>query len=95
MVALVKDTATEKAFLVKEWINMDEVNNVYTKYITNCHSQPVVPVAAHQDKHDITVFLVFAQHVQWQKTYHLTFTSDYQGVRLLCYTPGWAQGGLM
>jgi hypothetical protein len=87
MVALVKDAATEKAFLVEEWINTDEVDNVYTKYITNCHSQPVVPVAAHQDKHDIATFLVFAQHVQWQKTYHLAFTSDYQGAGLLLSDP--------
>ena len=87
MVALVKDAAKEKAFLVEEWINTDEVDNVYTKYITNRHSQSVVPFAAPQHMHDIAAFLIFAQHVQWQKTHQLAFTSDYQGAGMLLSDP--------
>ena len=87
MVALVKNATKEKAFLVEEWINTDEIDNVYTKYITNRHSQSIVPLGAPQNMHDIASFLVFAQHVQWQKTHHLVFTLDYQGAGLLLSDP--------
>jgi hypothetical protein len=87
MVAFVKNGAKEKAFLVEEWINTDEVDNVYTKYISNRHSQSILPFAAPLHMHDIAAFLVFAQHVQWQKSFHLAFTSDYQGAGLLLSDP--------
>jgi hypothetical protein len=87
MVTLIKDMAKEKAFLVEEWINTDEVDNIYTKYITNCHSQSIVPFTAPHHMHNIAAFLIFAQHVEWQKTHHLTFTSDYQGAGLLLSDP--------
>ena len=87
MVALVKNATKEKAFLVEEWINTDEIDNVYTKYITNRHSQSIVPLGTPQNMHNIASFLVFAQHVQWQKTHHLAFTLDYQRAGLLLSDP--------
>ena len=87
MVALVKTVEKEKAFLVEEWINTDEVDNIYTKYITNHHSVSALPFTTPQHMHNIAAFLVFAQHMQWQKTHQLTFTADYQGAGLLLSDP--------
>jgi hypothetical protein len=80
MIAVVQNLPAPKAFLVEEWINMDDRNNRFTKYLNNRvpHHTPDLVSQAPKAR-EITEFLIFAQHVQWKKTQHLAFTADYQG----------------
>lgn len=79
MIALVQDSPTDKAFLVEEWIALDDSEHPFIKYMDNCYPQSTVPLTAHPEAHEIAEFLIFAQHVQWQKSDNLVYTSDYQG----------------
>jgi hypothetical protein len=63
-------------FLIEEWITSDDNEHPFIKYVGNRFPASCVPSMAHHDAHDIAIF---AQHVQWMKTGHLAFTSDYQG----------------
>ncbi len=88
MIALVNDLPTPKAFLVEEWINTDDSNHQFIKYLNNwvphhiSDSVPQTPKAR-----EITDFLIFAQHVQWKKSGNLAFTADYQGAGDLLTDP--------
>ena len=79
MIAIVQDPSAEKAFLVEEWINTDKGERPYIKYLNNRYPQSCVSHSAPPKAHEIAEFLTFAQHVQWEKTHFLAFTSDYQG----------------
>lgn len=88
MIAIVQDLPTSKAFLVEEWINTDDSDHQFIKYLNNRvphHTSDLVPQAPKVQ--EITDFLVFAQHVQWQKSRYLAFTSDYQGAGDLLTDP--------
>jgi hypothetical protein len=88
MIALVCDLPTPKAFLVEEWIDTDDGDHRFIKYLNNRvphHISDSVPQAP--KAREITNFLIFAQHVQWKKSQYLAFTSDYQGVGDLLTDP--------
>ena len=81
MVAIVQGIANEKAYLVEEWIHTDEGDGdcQFYKYINNRYPTSALPTSAPQKAHDIASFLLFTQHVQWEKTGRRAFVSDYQG----------------
>lgn len=78
MIAIVQDSSKEKVFLVEEWFDLVGGPPFY-KYLDNRFLEPSVPPTAHPKAHQVADFLAFAQHVQWEKTCNLAFTSDYQG----------------
>lgn len=67
----------DKIFLIEEWIDTHEAP--FTKYINNARAVPCVPWNAPEEVQNIANFLCFAQHVQYDVTGTLMFTSDYQG----------------
>jgi hypothetical protein len=80
----------DKAFLVEEWIDTDETDKTdrqFTKYINNRFPESCVPPSVPYTVHQKAAFLAFAQHVQWEKTQHSAFTSDYQGAGHLLTDP--------
>ena len=85
MIAIVH--GAEKVFLVEEWIHTDEGNCQFIKYINNRLPTPCVPPLAPSSAFSRAEFLVFAQHVQWQKTDLAAFTSDYQGASKVLTDP--------
>jgi alpha-kinase family protein len=88
MVALVQDLPVSKAFLVEEWIDTDDGDNQFIKYLNNRVPHYISDSAPQARKaREITDFLIFAQHVQWQKSQYLAFASDYQGAGELLTDP--------
>lgn len=87
MIAIVQETSTEKAFLIEEWIDTDEKDYPFTKYIDNRVPAPCNPFSSPPRVHSIADFLSFAQHVQWVKSQFCAFTSDYQGAGNLLTDP--------
>ena len=79
MIAIVRESTMEKAFLIEEWLDPDDGECPFVKYLGNRFLEPCVPLTAPPRTHEIAEFLSFAQHIQWQKTGGLAFTSDYQG----------------
>ena len=79
MIAIVRESTMEKAFLIKEWLDPDDEERPFVKYLGNRFPEPCVPLTAPLGAHEIAEFLSFAQHVQWEKSSGLVFTSDYQG----------------
>jgi len=79
MIAIVRESSMEKAFLVEEWIASDDSEQPFIKYMGNRFPESCVPPTAHAKAHDIAEFLIFAQHVQYEKSGGMVFTSDYQG----------------
>lgn len=65
-----------KHFLVEEWVG---TTGAFTKYINNRRPVSCVWPDAPEEDHQIAEFLCFAQHVQYNQTGGLAFTSDYQG----------------
>ena len=80
MIAIVEGSEKEKVWLVEEWLDVDDSKRPFTKYIDNRFASPCLPETAPLKAHQTAAFLVFAQHVQWEKTKWIAFTSDYQGV---------------
>jgi len=76
--AVVECQAGAKHFLVEEWI--DTSKTTFTKYINNGLPVPSVPCDASVEVRNTADFLCFAQHVQFEVTGGLIYTSDYQGV---------------
>lgn len=74
---LAKDTQSNKHFLVEEWL---EESFGFIKYINNGHPVSCVQADAPKEAHQIAEFLCFAQHVQYNQTNGLAYTSDYQGL---------------
>ena len=87
VIALVREPSMEKAFLVEEWIALDNNEHPFIKYLGNRFPESCVPPTASPEAHNIAEFLVFAQHVQWEKTGGLVFTSDYQGAGSILTDP--------
>lgn len=87
IIALVHDLPTSKAFLVEEWINTDDGNHQFIKYLNNRVPHHISSVPQAPKAWEITDFLIFAQHVQWKKTQCLAFTSDFQGAGDLLTDP--------
>lgn len=87
MIAIVQETAMEKAFLVEEWIESSDRDYPFIKYINNRTPLPCVPDIAPPTSHNTAAFLAFAQHVQWEKSQYSAFTSDYQGAGNLLTDP--------
>jgi len=81
MIAIVQNP--EKAYLVEEWIDTEYDEVPFTKYINNNSAESLIPSSAPEAVQNIANFLVFAQHVQWEKTNFSAFTSDYQGAGAL------------
>lgn len=79
MIGLIREPSMEKAFLIEEWITVDDSEHPFIKYLGNRFPESCVPPTAHPKAHKIAEFLVFAQHVQWEKSGGLVYTSDYQG----------------
>src|SRR5260221_3263044 len=70
----------EKVFLIEEWLNQDNHSrHKFLKYVGNHFPQSCVDSTEPPEAHQVTKFLIFAQHVQWIKSSGLAFTSDYQG----------------
>ncbi len=63
MVAIVEGVK-EKAYLIDEWIETDEGERQFQKYINNRFPTPCVSSSASEKAHIITNVLVFTQHVQ-------------------------------
>jgi hypothetical protein len=80
MIAIVEGLEKEKVWLVEEWLNVDDSKCPFTKYIDNCFASPCLPETAPLKAHQTAPFLVFAQHVQWEKTKWTAFTSNYQSI---------------
>jgi len=74
---LAEDHSNEKSFLVEEWIDNGAG---FVKYINNGHPVACVQPDAPKEDHEIAEFLCFAQHVQFNETNGLAYTSDYQGL---------------
>jgi len=74
---LAEDPVAQKHFLIEEWIGGDME---FVKYINNGHPVSCVRGDASEEVHQIAEFLCFAQHVQFNKTGGLAYTSDYQGL---------------
>ena len=93
MIAIVRQHSKEKVFLVEEWFDLGAVGGSsgdrleYHKYLGNSRSVSCVPPTAPCRAHEIAAFLVFAQHVQLEKTTGLAFTSDYQGTNNILTDP--------
>jgi len=79
MIAVVRETKEGKVFLVEEWIHTDEGNHQFVKYINNRLPTSCLPIMPPLNALNVAEFLLFAQHIQWQKTNFAAFTSDYQG----------------
>ena len=79
MMAIVRQHKGEKAFLIEEWLEPDDNERPFLKYLGNRYLQSCIPTTAPPHAHEVVEFLCFAQHVQWEKTGGLAFTSDYQG----------------
>ena len=77
MIAIVVESSKEKVFLVEEWLDLSK--HPFEKYLGNRLPESSLSDDATTEAHKITEFLLFAQHVQWQKTSRLVYTSDYQG----------------
>lgn len=69
-----------KYFLIEEWIDTSKAP--FTKYINNGLPVSCVPPSAPTKVKNIAEFLCFAQHVQFQVTNGLVYTSDYQGMSI-------------
>ena len=74
---LARDIQNDKHFLVEEWLGE---SFGFIKYINNGHPVSCVRVGAPKEDHQIAEFLCFAQHVQYNQTDGLAYTSDYQGL---------------
>jgi hypothetical protein len=79
MIAIVRQQSKQKAFLVEEWLDLGIDGHAFQKYLTNHFLKSCVSYTAAPKVHTIAEFLIFAQHVQWEKTSGLAFISDYQG----------------
>jgi len=88
MVAIVQGDS-EKAFIVEELIYSDkgEGKPQFCKYINNHKPISLLNIWDPAKAHDITYFLLFSQHFQWQKTHLGVFVSDYQGASGLLMDP--------
>jgi hypothetical protein len=67
-----------KYFLIEEWVG---ATGNFTKYINNGDPVSCVSVGARAAVHRIAEFLCFSQHVQYNETGGLAYTSDYQGLQ--------------
>lgn len=74
---LAADAQNDKHFLIEEWLGD---GSEFVKYINNGHPVSCVQVDAPTKDHKIAEFLCFAQHVQYNQTEGLAYTSDYQGL---------------
>ena len=77
MITIVVESLKEKVFLIKEWL--DPSKHPFEKYLNNHLPASSLSDDATTEAHNITEFLLFAQHMQWQKTSYLVYMSDYQG----------------
>jgi hypothetical protein len=80
MIAIIEGSEKEKVWLVEEWLNIDNSKCLFTKYINNRFASLCLPEMAPLKAHQTAAFLVFAQHMQWEKTKWIAFTSDYQSI---------------
>jgi len=80
MVAIIQGDS-EKAFIMEELIYSDdgEGEPQFRKYIDNRTPKSLLNIWDPAKAHDITYFLLFSQHFQWQKTHVGAFVLDYQG----------------
>jgi len=85
--AIAECQVEQKYFLIEEWINTSEAT--FTKYINNGLPVSCVPRGAPIEVQNTANFLCFAQHVQFQVTGGLVYTSDYQGMS--AYVSGYVQ----
>lgn len=75
-IMLAEDTQKERHLLIEEWLG-DGPD--FVKYINNGHPVSCVGSTAPKEVHRRAEFLCFAQHVQYNETRGLVYTSDYQG----------------
>ena len=73
---LPKDMQKDKHLLIEEWLE----GSTFVKYIKNEHPVSCVRVDAPEEAYQIAEFLCFAQHVQYNQTNGLVYTSDYRGL---------------
>jgi alpha-kinase family protein len=87
MIAIMHDLPQLKVFLVEEWIDTDNSDHQFIKYLNNRTPYISNSVSQAPKTQQITDFLIFAQHIQWQKSRYLAFTSDFQGAGELLTNP--------
>lgn len=87
MIAIVRQHSKQKVFLVEEWLDLGVDGDAFQKYLSNRFSKSCVSRTAAPEVQTIAEFLIFAQHVQWEKTGGLAFISDYQGAGNLLTDP--------
>lgn len=66
------------AYLVEELIEEDHLDNFFIKYLHNASAKPVLQ--PNHPRWELSQFLCFVQHVQYEKTNGLVYISDFQGM---------------
>jgi hypothetical protein len=61
MITIVKDS--EKVWLIEEWLNIDDCEHPFAKYINNHFVNLCIPEMAPLKAQETADFLVFAQHI--------------------------------
>lgn len=79
--AVAECRSENKYFLIEECINTSKTP--FTKYIHNGLPVPIIPRDAPTEVLNTANFLCFAQHVQFQVTGGMVYTSDYQGMFII------------
>lgn len=74
--AICETPTKTKTFLVEEFIFTDD-SQPFTKYIHNAVAEPDKDLE--EAESEIAQFLCFVQHMQWDLTKGLIYTSDFQG----------------
>ena len=93
MVAIVvgPSPSDQKVFFIEELIEHSNDNNPdllqFRKYVNNRAHSSCLPLSASPREENIASFLLFSQHVQWQKSKMKAFVSDYQGAGRLLTDP--------
>ena len=93
MVAIVMGSSPsdQKVFFVEEWIENSDGDEPdllqFRKYVNNRIHSSCLPLSASAREESIAYFLLFSQHVQWQKSKMEAFVSDYQGAGRLLTDP--------
>ena len=65
----------DKTFLIEEFIT-----EPFSKYVGN--AQPCAIPSSNKERNHLAEFCCFLQHVQYEKSSHMAFTSDFQGFTL-------------
>jgi hypothetical protein len=78
--AISRRSTARAGYLLEEYI--DPANSQQGPFIKYIHNSNAIPLSEDGEiGYDTALFLCFAQHVQYEKTGHLAYVSDFQGER--------------